>query len=814
MGNLSRDIRLALRWFLSHPGFSATATVMLALSVGFSTALFSVVNGVLLRPLPYTDPNRLVMVWERSPHVGGERNSVSPSNAFVWRERTRTLTDLGAVADDRVTLSGGDGDQDALELSAQDVTANVFALLGVAPRLGRSFDAHDGEAGPAPVAVISDGLWHRRFAADRSVVGRTVTINSKAVTVIGVMPPEFSLLNVRADVWRPVVLHADFRGRYLSVIGRLRPGVSMTQASREFTAIAEQLAGAAPEFNAHWSTTVISMQEQLVGDVRQTLLVTFAAVLLLLAIAYFNVGNLLLNRAVSRHKEIGLRLALGAERGHLVRQFLAESACLAGAASVLALLIALGFKVALTSLVSSGPMLPRLAEVTIDARVVAFLVLTSVLATVLFAVVPAWSYTGRDILAVLGGSDRASTGGRRQGRLRSVLVAGEVALALVLLVGAGLLVRTMQRLDHVELGMQTESVLTFRVSLPTSRYGEEMRQREFYRAALERLDGIPGVRAAGAVRFLPLTGEKTASIFWPADGPQPKAGEEPVGDIRIVGGSYFDAMRIPSRRGREFGSMDTERSPDVVVVNEALAAQLWPHADPIGKRVVVPWGRFVDGKDVPVNFLFTVVGVVGDDREESLAQPPAPAMYWWYRQHAESEMSFVVRTTRDPESVEGPVRAVVRDLDAGLAVANLQAMTNVMTRSLARPRATLIVLGFFATMAFLLAALGLYGVVAYWVSSRTRELGVRVALGAQRRDVIQLVVWQALAPTIAGVVVGLALAIGATRVMRSLLYGVSPTDPLTLVSLAALLCIVAMAAGSVQGLRAAGVDPATALKGE
>jgi putative ABC transport system permease protein len=809
MGPLPRDIRLALRWLLSHPGFSVTATVMLALAVGFSTALFSVVNGVLLRPLPYADPDRLVMVWERSPHVGGERNTVSPANAFAWRERTRTLADLAAVANDRVTLSGGD--QDALELSAQRVTANVFAVLGVVPRLGRSFDAHEGEGSSAPVAVISDELWHRRFAADRSVVGRTVDIHSNAVTIIGVMPPGFSLLNVRADVWLPMVLHADWRGRYLSVIGRLRPGVSMAQASREFTGIAEQLAGEAPEFNAHWGATVVSMQEQLVGDVRPTLL---AAVLLLLAIAYFNVGDLLLNRAVSRRKEIGLRLALGAGRGHLVRQFLAESACLAAAASILALLIALGFKVALEGLVTTDLMLPRIAEVTIDARVVAFLLFTSILATALFAVLPAWAYTGRDALAVLGGSDRASTGGRRQRRLRSVLVAGEVALALVLLVGAGLLVRTMQRLDQVELGMQTGGVLTFRVTLPGSRYGEEVRQREFYSAVLGRLDGIPGVRAAGAVRYLPLTGEQTASIFWPADAPQPKAGEEPVGDIRIVGGSYFDAMHIPLRRGRTFGSTDTESAPDVLVVNEALAAQLWPHADPIGKRVVVPWGKFVDGKDVPVNFLVTVVGVVGNDREESLAQPPAPAMYWWYRQHAEREMSFVVRTTGDPESVEGSVRAVVRQLDAGLAVAKLQAMTNVVIRSLVRPRATLTVLGVFATMALLLAALGLYGVVAYWVSNRTHELGVRVALGAQRRDVVQLVVWQALAPTIAGVVVGLALAVGATRVMRSLLYGVSPTDPLTLVSLAAFLCLVAVAAASVPGLRAARVDPATALRGE
>jgi putative ABC transport system permease protein len=690
----------------------------------------------------------------------------------------------------------------------------VFAVLGVAPRLGRSFDAHEGEGSAAPVVMISDELWHRRFAGDRSVVGRTVDISSKAVTVIGVMPPGFSLLNARADVWRPVVLHADGRGRYLSVIGRLRPRVSIAQASREFAAIAEQLAGESPEFNAHWGATVVSMQEQLVGDVRQSLLVTFAAVLLLLAIAYFNVGTLLINRAVSRRKEIGLRIALGAGRGHLVRQFLAESMCLASAASILALLIAVAFKAALGRLVTSDAMIPRLAEVTIDVRVVAFLLLTSVLATVLFAVLPAWAYTGRDILAVVGGSDRASTGGRRQGRLRSILVAGEVALALVLLVGAGLLVRTMQRLDHVELGMQTGDVLTFRVSLPRSRYGEEMRQREYYSAVLGRLESIPGVRAAGAVRYLPLTGEQTASNFWPADAPRPKTGEEPTGDIRIVGGSYFDVMHIPLRRGRTFGSTDTETSPDALVINEALAARLWPHADPIGKRVIVPWGTFVDGKDVPVNFLFTVVGVVGDDREEGISQPPAPAMYWWYRQHAESEMSFVVRTAGDPASVEGPVRAVVHDLDAGLAVANLQAMTSVVTRSLARPRATLAVLGVFATMALLLAALGLYGVVAYWVSNRTRELGVRVALGAQRHDVIRLVVRQALAPTIVGVVVGLALAICATPVMRSLLYGVSPTDPLTLVGLAAFLCMVAVVAGSVQGLWASRVDPAIALQGE
>ena len=811
MDTFARDIRHALRWLVAHPGFSATATLTLALAVGFSTALFSVVSGVLLRPLPYANPDQLVMVWERNPHAANDnRNVVSPANAFAWRERTRTLSDLAAVATDRVTLTGTGGE--AEELSAQDVTANLFALLGVRPPLGRSFAPREGEGSPAPVAVISDELWHRRFAAAASVVGRTVDIDSKAVTVIGVMPAGFSLLNAHADVWLPMVLHADGRGRYLSVIGRLRSGISVQDAGRELAAIAGQLAVEEPEFDAHWSATVVSLQEQLVGDVRRTLLVMFAAVLLLLAIAYFNVGTLLLNRAVSRRKEIGLRLALGATRGRLVGQFLAESACLATAASLLALVIAVGFRVALTRTLPSLWMLPRVAEITVDWRVIAFLLLASLLATVLFAVIPAWAYSGQDIVAVVGGSDRGSTGGRRQRLLRSGLVAGEVALALVLLVGAGLLVRTVQQLGGVELGMQPAGVLTFRVSLPQSRYPDAVRLRALYSAVLEKLEGMPGVRAAGAVRYLPLTGEKTASTFWPGDAPRPKSGEEPGGDIRIVGGSYFDVMRIPLRQGRTFGPMDNESSPDVLVVNEALAARLWPHADPIGKQVVVPWGTFVDGKDVPVTLHFTVVGVVGNDREENVAQPAAPAMYWWYRQHAESEMSFVVRTMVDPRDMEAPVRAGVHELDGALAVANLLPMPTIVGRNLARPRATLSVLGVFAAVALLLATLGLYGVVAYWVSDRMREIGVRIALGARPRDVVRLVVWQALAPTIAGVLLGLALAIGLTRIMGSLLYGVSATDPLIFVSLASFLCVVAMAAACVPGLAAARVDPATALQ--
>ena len=813
MNPLSRDIQQAVRWLIRHPGFSLVAIGVLGLSVGFSTALFSVVNGVLLRQLPYPNPEQLVMIWERSPHPNGStRNVVMPSNAYAWRQRARTLSGLAAVANDRVTITGGG--MEAEELSAQDVTANTFAVLGVAPTLGRSFTAAEGEGQAAQVAIITDALWRRRFGADPGTLGRIIDVDGRALTVIGIMPPGFRLLNIHSDIRLPLVLSPDLHGRYLSVIGRLRPGTTIDQAKQEFAAIATQLETEQPEFDAGWATTLVSLREQLVGDIRTTLLVTFAAVLVLLAIAYFNVGNLLLNRAVARRKEIGLRLALGATRARLTQQFLAESACVAVGGCVVGLAVAGALQAGLLRLLSPGVALPPVAQVSIDARVIGFLVLASIVATLLLGVVPVWAFTGSDIHTAIGGTDRGGTAGVRHRQLRSVLVAGEVALALVLLVGAGLLVRTMQRLDEVDLGMRPEGVLAFRVSLPMSRYADEIRQREFYGALLARVQGIPGVRAAGAVRWLPLTGEKTASTFWPAEAPKPKPGEEPTGDIRIVGGQYFASLRIPLRRGRLFDTQDTENSPDVLVVNQALADRLWPGQDPIGKRIVVPWGRSVNGHDVPVQFEFSVIGVVGNDREESPAQAPAQAMYWWYGQHAETEMSFVLRTGDAPGAVAPAIRSAVHDLDAGLAVADLRTMKSVVGATLVRTQTTLTVLGVFAGMALMLAALGLYGVVAYWVSNRVREIGVRVALGAQQGDVLRLVVWQALAPTIAGVVTGLVLSMVVTRVMASLLYGVSPTDPVTLVTLATTLCLVAIAAGVIPGLRAMRVDPAVALQSE
>jgi putative ABC transport system permease protein len=809
-----RDIRQAVRWLAMHPGFSIIVVGVLGLSVGFSTALFSVVNGVLLRPLPYPHPEQLVMIWEKNSRPNGnDRNTVMPSNAYAWRERARTLSGLAAVAAyDRATISGAG--MEAEEVPTQDVTANLFAVLGATPEVGRSFALDEGEGKAAPVAIISDELWRRRFMADRQIIGRTIDVNGHAVSVVGVMPPGFQLLNVRADLWVPMVLSPDLHGRYLWVIGRLRAGTPIDAARREFAALASQLASEQPQYNAQWGTTVVSLHEQVVGDVRTTLLVTFAAVLLLLGIAYFNVGNLLLNRAVARRKEIGLRLALGATPGRLTRQFLTESACVAAGGCLVGIVVAVVLLAGVLRWLPPSVGLPRLAEISIDVRVIGFVLLTSLIATLLLGVVPVWAFTSGNIQTTLGGTDRGGTGGLRHRQLRSVLVAAEVALALVLLVGAGLLVRTMQRLDGVDLGIRPEDVLAFRVSLPPSRYGSDVQQREFYSALLARLQAIPGIRAAGGVRFLPLTGESTASSFWVADAPKPQAGDMPSGDIRIIAGEYFQSVRIPLRRGRLFGSLDTDNSPDVVVVNQALADRLWPGHDPIGREIVVPWGKFVNGKDMDVTLVFRVIGVVGNDREESPARPPAPAMYWWYQQHTEGEMSFVMRTAEPLGVVAPAVRAAARGLDAGLAVAGLRTMTSVVSATLVRPRATLEVLGLFAVVALLLAALGLYGVVAYWVSNRVREIGVRVALGAQRSDVLRIVVWQALAPTLAGVVAGLVLAIGATRVMASLLYGVSPTDPATLVTLAVILCLVAVVAGAIPGFRAARLNPAAALQAE
>ena len=794
---LRHDLRFAARTLRRSPGFAAIAVLTLALGIGASTAMFTLVNSVVLRPLSYADPERLVALWGRAPDGNGEAPS-SPADFFDWKEQSTAFADMAAYQTAPVNLTG---EGEAERIVARLTTANYFAVLGAGARMGRTYlPGEDAEN----FVVLSDALWRRRFGGDPAVVGRSVEIGGNRLAVIGVMPADFRSVGDRPDVWVPVQFDPEWRGRYLSVVGRLRAGVGLEQASQEMDALGRRLAEAFPDSNTGWGINLVPMHEQVTGEVRPTLLVLLGAVGVLLLIACANVANLLLGRAVTRRREMAVRLSLGATRGRLARQTLTESVLLAAVAGALGLALAVWGTGALVRFLPADLALPRLDEVRVDGRVLGFSLAVSLLTGILFGIVPALFGSTLSQAAALRDATRGTTSGRNG--VRRALVVVEVALAVVLLVGAGLLGRTLQRLLEVQTGMSTQGLLTMQLTLSGERYEEEDALRAFVGTLLPRLEALPGADAASVDMSLPLTGARVGHIFWRADRPRPRPGEELDTDIRIVAGDYFRSMGIPVRQGRAFDERDGEGAPTVMVVNEELARRHFPGESPVGKIVTFPW---LDG-DVTGE----VVGVVGSVRQSGPTEDAAPALYRPFAQMPTPEFSVVVRTDGEPMALAEAATAAVREIDANQPVAAVRTMAQVAADTVARPRFNLYMLGGFAAVALLLAGLGLYGIISYSVAQRKQEIGVRVALGARRSDVLRLVAREGATLTALGLAIGIAAALASTRVLQGMLFGVSGTDPVTLGGVALFLGLVALLASVVPGHRAARVDPMVALRAE
>jgi putative ABC transport system permease protein len=798
------DVRYGMRSLLKKPGFTLTAVIALALGIGANTAIFSVINGVLLRSLAYANPEKIVMLWERSANSTNARNVVSPANFLDWRKQSTSFEHMAAAMDQRVNLTGGGGEPE--EIKVQLVSQPFFAALGVQPTLGRSFTAEEDREGNHFVIVLSNELWRTRFGADPAIVGKQATINGRQRTILGVMPPGFHFLDNQTRAWVPLALdpavnYRETSGRFLRVVARLKPGVSVQQAQSELTGIARQLELAHAKFNTGWSVNIVPMHEQVVGEIRPILVVLLAAVAFVLLIACANVANLLLSRAASRQRELALRAALGASRRRLVRQMLTESVLLAVMGGIVGVCLAYW---GIQLLIGFGPdNIPRLNEISLDPRVLAFTFGVSLLTGVLFGLVPALQASRPDLNDALKEGSRGSTGGRSR-TLRNVFVVAEVALALVLLIGAGLMIRSFMRLQSVETGFNPENVLTMRVQLPGRKYAEPHQKTDFFKQAEARIAAIPGVQAVGSISYLPLTGPAARDGFKIIGQPDPAPGQEPPCEVRVVTPTYFQAMGIPLLRGRLLDERDG-KEPRVLLINEALAKKHFPNEDPIGKRISVTW---FDGE------VDEIIGVVGDIREGALDKEPEPAIYWPHPREPYSGMALVVRTVGDAAYFATAVQKEIRAIDPDQPVADVRTMKQVISKSIARPRFNTLLLAIFAGVALVLASVGLYGVMNYSATQRTHEVGIRMALGATRADIMRLVVGNGMLLTMIGIGIGVVASIGLTRVMQTFLFGIGATDAVTFIAVSALLIIVALIANYVPARKATRVNPVIALRYE
>ena len=803
MGKLLQDLRYAARSLRKTPAFTAIAVATLALGIGVNTAVLGVVNGVLLRPLPFPRPDRLVMIREDMPEKEMPGMTASPPNFLDWRSQNRSFSDLAAFARSSDALTGS-GDPEQVDYAS--TTGTFFDVLGVRPGLGRTYTAAECTAGKDHVAVVSHALWLRRFGGRPEVVGSTLRLGGEPYTVIGVAPANFTFPLANHDLWVPLDFGpkvASQRGaHYLSVVGRLRDGVSLTAAEAEMKGIAARLAAAYPDQNKGHTVSLRVLKEQIVGKVKPALLILSGAVALVVLIACANVANLLLARGARREREIAVRRALGAGRARIVRQLLTESSLLAAVGTVAGVGLAV---VADRLIVRFGPSgIPRLAESGVDGKVLAATVALAAATAILFGLAPALRATASGLPFALRETSPGTAPGKR--RMRDVLVAGEMALALLLLAGAGLLVKSFGRLVNVDPGFRPDHVLTFDLSLD-AKYKDSASVSAFYRHMISELDRIPGVRATGAAFCAPLSRSQFSSSFTVRGAPVAKA-DEPSMNLRVVTADYFTAMRIPLVAGRLLTERDRRGGQRVLVITQSAARRFWPRGDAIGKYLAL--GARPSSDDVEG----TVVGIVGDTRDEALSEPPEPAAYFPLDQVGVSSLTVVVRTAQRPESIGAEVRDVVRRLDADLPVVGMTSMDEVLSRSVEAPRFYAFLLTVFSAAALALAAIGIYGVLSYAVAARTREIGVRIAIGAQRRDVIGMVLGDAARLALFGLAGGLAASLALTRLLSGILFDVKPFDPATYAVVSAILLGVALFAAVLPARRASSVDPISALRQE
>jgi putative ABC transport system permease protein len=805
MRSVMQDLRFAARSFARSPRFAVPAILALALGIGATSATFSVVRGVILRPLPYSNPERIVVVWESNARRN--RNVIADANFVEWRERHRSFTHLAMAGPTRLSVMLGG---QAEEIVGKVASADLFPVLGVQPALGRPYGPSEDEEGRDGVIIVSDEFWRTRLGARPDVIGTTITTSGRSRTLIGVMPAGFTLLGERTDFlvpygWTTEGLRAA-RGRgYSFGIARLRDGVSFEQASLDMKGIGAQLAEEAPQRNTGWSITLVPVHEQMVDQIRPALQVLAGAALFVLLVSCVNVANLLLARSTSRVREMGVRTVLGAGRGRLIRQLLVESLSLAAIGGIAGLALAFLFHRGLLALVADELPIPRLNEVSLDLTVVMLTMGLSLVTGLVFGLVPA-------IVSARSLNDSFREGGRHGGgprarRVLGTLVAAEVALSLVLLTGAGLLVRSFVRLSNIRPGFRAEGLLTMRVQLPVSRYDTSESRSGFATNALARIGELPGVRSAAGVTFLPLAGPGIGTSFWRTDQPTPGPGQAPSADVTPITPGYFRTMGIPHVMGRDFTTFDRGDSPPVAIVNETMVRLHLTDGTPIGKRVHVNAG-FIERLD------YEIVGVVGDVKLAALDRDIRPTVYLPHTQLAIPLMTLVVRTEANPLALAPSVGAVVHTLDRELPLADVRTMQEVVDATLARPRTVTVLLVAFAVMALLLAAVGVYGVMAYSVAQRTQEIGVRMALGATPRSVFDLVLAQALRLVGIGVITGLVLAAALTRLLAVLLYEIEPLDAATFIVTTVVLTAVAMVACYVPARRGTRIAPVQALRAD
>ena len=803
MGTLLSDARYALRLLLKRPGFAAVAILTLALGIGATTAIFTVVYAVLLRPLLFRDVDRLVQVRI----IGRDRAEFPlPNTDFLaWRSQNQTADAIAAFDNSSATITG-DGSPE--RIPGSKVTDRFFDVLGARPLLGRVFQEGDDKPGAPKTAVLSHALWMRRYHGDPAVVGRTVMVGAEPHVVIGVMPAGFNYLPGEKEIWRILTMEEPRRRGpfYMSGIARLKPGVSMAELRANLGLVSAGLKRQYPG-PEDWTLDALPLHEAIVGDVRRILYVLLGAVGFLLLIATANVANLLLARAASREREIAVRGALGAGRGRIVGQLVTESVVLGAVSGVAGLAMAFWGTRALIALAPEG--IPRLGEVGMSAAVFLFALALASLSGVLFGLAPALRASNIPLIESLKEGGRVAGASHR--RMQQALVVAEIALALMLSVGAGLMVRSFVALQRVSPGFEPSHLLTFRLSLPSTQYGDRAAQRGFYTRLLQRLEALPGVQTAGLTVSLPPYLLSMTDNFMVEGQVLPPNQSAPLGPLLFVNETYFAALGAPLLRGRFFTEHDDDKAPDVAIINETLAKQFFPGVDSVGRRLKNGGPERPIG---PNNSWNTIVGVVGDINYSGLDAPPEPAVYFPFRQATSNNQYIVVRTAMDPRSLAPAVRAVVADLDKDLPVANLRTMDELMTESVAPPRFRTILVSMFAAVGLLLAAIGIYGVMAYAVTERTHELGVRIALGADRGDVLRIVLGEAAWLAACGVALGVVGAVGATRLIQTLLFGVTPTDTLTFAAIAMLLTATAFVASYIPARRATRVDPMVALRYE
>jgi putative ABC transport system permease protein len=814
METLLQDIRYGIRMLAKNPAFTAIAILTLALGIGANSAIFSVVNAELLRPLPFRDPDQLVRVASANAKIHTVSGAVSYPDFADWHSQNHVFQDMAAYVDSSFALTGI---EQPAHLQAASVTAGMFNLLGVSPELGRGFQPEDDEP-HHHVVILSHPLWKERFGGDPQIIGRVITLDNSAYTVVGVMPASFQYLLQRETpaLWSSFsplresttdspAMSDQRDAHFVRVIARMKAGVTVAAAQAHLDVITASLAKQYPDSNKYFSARVVSEQEELTHSIRPALFMMLVAVGFVLLIACVNVANLLLARATSRTREIAIRSALGAGRQRVVRQLLTESFLLALIAGALGLLLAMWGSAALVRF--SPASLPRIAEIRMDGWVLAFTMGLSLATGMLFGLAPAVQVSHANIVDALKEGALSSTAGRGRHALRSSLVVVEMALALVLLVGSGLLIRSLLHLQSVNPGFDAHNIMTSNVDLPDAKY-TDAKKAQYFKDLMPRLQALPGVQSAAGIYPLPMGGDEIRTSFQ-IDGHPVAKSEEPHTSLRDITPEYFATMRIPILQGRDFGAQDEAASPQVIIINEALARQAFPGENPIGKHIKP---ELAQGADEPQ--MREIVGVVGNVKFHDLSDEWAPESYIPHAQVSFGSLTLVVRTAQDARSLAKPIAETVRALDRDLPTYAPETVEEYLNGTIAQPRFNTYLLGIFAALAMLLTAVGLYGVISYSVAQRTHELGIRIALGGQPRDVLSLIVGQGLRLAALGVGLGLIAAFALTHFLSSMLFGVSAVDPVSYISVVGLLLAVVLVASYVPARRAMRVDPIVALRYE